>query len=465
MSGNYQSRVFTFINSRTNQLKDTCEKGLRHLKVAVVWTGQILLYPLQLLAQTTKIFQTQLPSPPSPRSLIQPAADINIEQALDLVAGAGYPIVISDRGTLAADVVGEDYQLQQFAPSRAISKFDDQNSWNLEHYDPDTEDWEVSSYSPKSRRVTARKPIVRGLSSLLSDRQLVLVTTENEILDILTVSQQQEIRRRIGIDLAIYWHQWHTVKLSDSQSTQQLASADRELLLTDRLSIEQLTIGGNTADLAPPPLLDRLQHWLGKLTAKFQPPAIPNIAPTVPRQLPAASYPFTPQPPQFDRFLDLPQLPPLNESHPWNLEETQILSHPDHRIRNTIAKLQPDWLKQWWNYYREYLYIPAKNAGQIVKQPAEFRLVPLDSGTEKIRSKQASKQQSLIDQSSSELVAKRIDWDLEHHPDWIEAESETIGYNQSPIAQFLAWLDRLFLKLENWLIKIWLIIINDPAQS
>ena len=97
MPENYQSRVFTFVRKRTNQLKDTCTQGLRHLKVAVVWSGQILLYPIHLLAQTTKIFQSQLPSPPQ-QSVLPPVAEIEIEAALELIVEAGYPIVLAVSG-------------------------------------------------------------------------------------------------------------------------------------------------------------------------------------------------------------------------------------------------------------------------------------------------------------------------------------------------------------------------------
>ena len=98
MSDPYQSRIFTFIGNQANQLKNTCAQGFRHLKVAVVWGGQILLYPFQLLAQTT-IFQPQIASPPSRSTLPQPTPDINIEQALDLIAATGYQIELAHRNT------------------------------------------------------------------------------------------------------------------------------------------------------------------------------------------------------------------------------------------------------------------------------------------------------------------------------------------------------------------------------
>ena len=499
MSG-YQSRVFTFISNRTNQLKDTCTKGLRHLKVAVVWSGQILLYPLQLLAQATKIFPAQLPPPPQQRSLPSPppVPDINIEQALKLIAGAGYSIVRAP-APLTVD-------------RWAII---DENLWNIEHSHPD-DNW-IDGRMPQreigdtSEQMTSRKPIIRGLSSLLIDRQLVLVTTENEILDILTSSQQHEIRRRIGTDIARIWYQWQTDKLaSHSQQlcAEQLLRFDRDLSLNSSRTNEQLPrITQSDRDLPSPRLFDPVgeklrqwwHDWLKNLTAK-SPQTSDSVKPTLrervesERQLPSNRYPFNIQPPKIEQFLELPQLPPIRESNPSSIA-AQPSSTQEHPIQATIAKLQPDWLKQWLNYYRDYLYIPSKNASQLVKQPAEFKLTPLgesqiistgsrseiiidapfaqrSAGREtrrervpkSIELKQTLDRQNLIDLESSQL-SQTIHSDLEYQPDWIEVDSELIGYNLSAIDKLLAWLDRLMLQIENWLVSIWDLITNHPARN
>jgi hypothetical protein len=484
MSGTYQSRVFTFISKRTNRLKDTCAQGFRQIRVAVIWSSQILLYPIQLLAQKTKIFQHQIPQTPQQRSFIQPVSDINIEHALDLVLEAGYPIVIAERGSLTVEA-------DRFSVGDAIAKANAplprtrnlvsmtkgsipiyEDTSNLGHYDPDTEDWEVASYSPRrSSPVVAKKPTVRGISSLLIDRQLVLVTTANELLDILTISQQKEIRRRIGIDLAIDWHQWHTGELIDNSGHQQL-SANRDLFLTDETSMQQLAIADSEENISSssPTLFERWDNWLQsfKLKAPDEPlPISPEIEPKFLHQLSPADYSFTPQPPRIDRYLDLPQLPPVDE-------ELETFSS-DSLILDTISKLQPDWLKQWLNYYRDYIYIPSNEDSQIVHQPEKFQLIAIESNSEKKR----SKQDLILINSSSDIVGGASPWEnrasnnssfqvepaSEYFQDWIDADSELIGYSKSPLARFLAWLDRLILYIENWLIKIWNIITNKSAPS
>jgi hypothetical protein len=479
MSGNYQSRVFTFISKRTNRLKDTCAQGFRHIKVAVVWSGQALLYPFHLLAQTTKIFQPQLETP-AQKPVLPPVSDINIEQALELVVDAGYPIEITDRpGSLVVTDRSKNLPQRVSTSRNALVVSDD--SSNLGFYDPDTDDWEVASYSPRrSQQVVTKKPVIQGLSSLLVDRQLVLITTENEILDILTSSQQQEIRRRIGIDLAVEWYQWSTGEVLDRHSSEQLA--------LDKAAAAQLAIA-SSEDQPTPNLLDRWQNWLKNLTTKSESAIVPSSDFTTEqidrskqttsnsqRQIAPASYTFNPQPPSInslpetlrERFLDLPQLPPIHES------ESLVIQ--DNSIQQTFTKLQPEWLKQWWNYYREYLSIPTTGfdefeSSQLIHQPEEFQLTRLDQpidGIERVTSSDRSSEITINQhqpQQHSGKLDRKVFQNVEFDPDWIETAAEQVGYSRSPIIQLLEWIDRLFLQIENWVINIWEKMTNSSNQS
>jgi hypothetical protein len=455
MSGNYQSRVFTFINRSTDRLKDSCAKGLRHLKVAVVWSGQILLSPLHWLAQATKIFQPQLP-PPRQQPILahQPASDINIEQALELVKVAGYPIEITQNGT---SMLVELSEIEITQPKSSLIVERSATAPTLSHPTTGIITIEVPHEITYTRvhQVTAPKRTIRGLSSLLSDRQLVLVTNENEILDILTLAQQQEIRRRIGLDIALAWHQWQTSKLAGSSTTK--LSGSKRVSLTGEHNFER--------ELPPPNLFDRLTDWFKK---EPKPPTPPRIQledirssnQQSPGQLPPAHYSFTPQPPHFDRLLDLPQLPPIKDENSSNV--------PDNTIGRIVTKFQPKWFDRLWKYYQDYVYIPAPTDSTIVYQPTqEFELIPLDPKPSQIVSNQRDRTELYSDrpettrqiQDSAELTKKH--WqNLEYQPDWIEAISEEIGYSQTPLARFLAWLDRIVLAIENWLIELWNKIIN-----
>jgi hypothetical protein len=497
MSDLYQSRVFTFIGNQANQLKNTCAQGLRHLKVAVVWGSQILLYPFQLLAQTT-IFQPQIASPPSRSTLPQPTPDLNIEQALDLIAATGHQIEPAHKTPLAID----DWS------------YIDENLWNTSHGNTAIKSQEISYTPRKSDRVTRSKPIIRGLSSLLVDRQLVLVTIDNELLDILTISQQQEIRRRIGIDLATTWQQWHSYNLSGDDSDRKLLGkkqlllnsennlerqtppknlfdrftdwlqqntqpqpqpasiqadlahqfTDRgQLLLTGENNLEACASSCDDRQISPHPnLFDRLNNWLQQNTQSPSTATSISLASvdangskSIDRRSPSQDR-FTPPPPSLENFLELPQLPPIHEPQPIPIQ--------NNLVREIVTKLQSNWFKKLWNYYRDYLHIPSSNSNEIIHQPSEFELIPIEPKADRITSTKSPKQQPPSGQNSVKLSAKFYR-DLEHNPDWIEAESELIGYNRSLLARCLAWLDRIVLSIENWLITIWNKITNRSSPN
>ena len=160
-----------------------------------------------------------------------------------------------------------------------------------------------------------------------------------------------------------------------------------------------------------------------------------------PQLLPSV-FPFSPQSPKFQRYLDLPQLPPIIEPN-LSTQSTSI-------VATIITKLQPDWLRRWWNYYREYISIPDDDETSIVHQPGEFKLTPIPPTP----SHTLPKQQPQLEQTTSIYFNKKSNQNLEYHPDWIDAEAEEMGYSQSLIARLFAWLDRQIFRLENWIIEI-----------
>ena len=52
------------------------------------------------------------------------------------------------------------------------------------------------------------------MASLLATRHLVLVTTQNQLLDILTLAQQQHLQQRIALELADYWRYQRLMQLA-----------------------------------------------------------------------------------------------------------------------------------------------------------------------------------------------------------------------------------------------------------
>ena len=475
----YQSRVFTFVNKRANQVKDSCVKGLRHLKVAVVWGGQILLSPLQWLARLTNILQPQLPPPPQrPILTSQPVSDINIEQALELVEVAGYSVEIAQDSAVAFDCYrsnaietnshqpgglvapAQEWQAIRAVAENSVSTVDPSVAKPILWYRANVSNTVKSDHNDNDSRIAPPKQIIRGLGSLLSDRQLVLVTTENELLDILSIAQQQEIRRRIGLDIAIAWHQWQTFKSTDDPDRKLSGTNRRSLTTTDRPEQSQLPSQN---------LFDRLKDWFSPKkqpqSSLIQTENILSNQHQSPQQLAPSRYSFTPQPPQVDRFLDLPQLPPIKAEERARAR--------DDKLSEIITKIQPNWFKNLWSYYQDYVRIPPPTDNSLVYQPTqEFELIPLDPKPSQVIDDRADLTEIFegLPRSQRTLkatnnLAKTVDRQVEYRPDWIEAISEEIGYSESLFSKILAWLDRIFLAIENWAISLWNKIVNSRSAN
>jgi hypothetical protein len=398
MSGTYHSRVFSFIHSQTNKLKDSCAQGWRHFKVAVVWTGQMLVYPFYRLAETTKLFIPQTPKTSSPRlAAPQPPADITIEAALELVAIEGYPVQIGNKAVPIVDdwsSIDEDLWDTSLAPL-AIKE-------------------QSIGYLSTPPSPTPPRRVIHGLGSLLANRNLVLVTTENEILDVLTRQQKRDLQMRVSKELATKLLAGENTKFP--ALTPQPPHIDREL--------------------PPLPRPRSAQTWWHKLLNQPMSPSL-GLVGTLPRQPILESAPIEQNP---QSISDVPDS--LVRESPGISDFSQII--PD----NPRSKGITSWAKQLWEYYREYIHI------DLPQEVVEKSLTPID------RSELGILHQANSPTDIEALSSTKSTFGVEYQPDWIETEVTDLGYARSPVARLLTWLDQVMLKIENWTIKIWHAILD-----
>ncbi|MBD1837560.1 hypothetical protein [Coleofasciculus sp. FACHB-501] len=257
-NGRYKSKLFSFLSRKSRRLKDESDRAVRNLKVAAVWGAQILLYPVYLLAQTSQLAGRQLQqatqekfpqlhsgkkdrtkrpnSPPTP-----PPTDAPIQEVLRAIAGqeesefllnpsANSVAASSNPGFFnqvadAINRVSTTYFGFKFFNHNAASGSSPSSSSNLILRPlnlPETV--VVQTLQPKAAAGTSsgkslaaalqNQIVVRGVATQLATRSVVLVTTENQILDILTPEQQQTLQQRIRWELANYWRQWRLAQAS-----------------------------------------------------------------------------------------------------------------------------------------------------------------------------------------------------------------------------------------------------------
>ena len=172
-AGRYRSKLLNFCSRQTRRLIDNSDRALRHIRVGASWGAQILLYPAYVIFQTARLATKQLQQAVqrTTDSAAQqlPAADTPIQRVLETA------VALSPSGDLMAQEI-------------TIS----------ENFHPEI--------AAKSYAEIDQKPAIQGLATILETGTLVLVTTQNEILDILTEQQRQIIYKKISLEVSDYLH-------------------------------------------------------------------------------------------------------------------------------------------------------------------------------------------------------------------------------------------------------------------
>jgi hypothetical protein len=183
--GRYQSRLFNFVNQQSRRFKEKYSRSFRHLQVATKWSLEALLYPVYLLIQkAVESVGNQLQTAETPNRL---------------------------------QLQGQDPDFQAEPPTSDI---------------PIQRVLKAVENLPSASTLQRNMEVVQGIAAQLENRNLVLVSTKNEIFDILTPQQQIKLEDRIIREVANYWRYWRIVSVKNK--TQLLGEIDR--LLTNLTS-------------------------------------------------------------------------------------------------------------------------------------------------------------------------------------------------------------------------------------
>ncbi len=250
----YKSRLFNLINRQSLHLRDRWDRTAQNLRVAAEWGVQILLYPVYLLVQTGRIAghqlqqtfeQAQLPVSTAKSEDRQqpPTADKPIEQVLKAVESGLLAPYSRKSSTVDANLRSSDVSLglpsegllpslkewmtriwqQALAPVQKRDKEDKGDkgdkegeekrflSINLRQPLDTLPQKTVAQSSTGLKQATEISKenclVIQGVATLLETRTLVLVTRDNQILDILSQQQQQKLQQCISWEVAEYWNE------------------------------------------------------------------------------------------------------------------------------------------------------------------------------------------------------------------------------------------------------------------
>jgi hypothetical protein len=139
----YRSKLFSFLNRQYIKFKDGGIKTLRSLKITLTWSTQILLYPIYLFVQTGRLLERQLTQ--RIKSLQLPS------------------------------------QSENTLPSAIEATLTDIQDWFPEE--------------------------IKAIATEREEHKLILVESDQTLLDILNEQQQKELNKIIVNNLASYWRQ------------------------------------------------------------------------------------------------------------------------------------------------------------------------------------------------------------------------------------------------------------------
>ena len=223
----YKSRLFNFVNRRSLQFRDRLGETFRPLKVAAEWGAQLLISPLHWIFQprnwTGEVLGTASSNqalPPAETYLSDPPVDQPLEKILTAIEPwFELPDASALTGTL------HDLKPENLPRKKEIvlsSQFFQQIQQQLESpTQPENLALPpaIAPQNPNPRPLgnlvsqiknifsPTKDLVIRGISCVIENRQLVLTTADNEILDVLSLEQQTLLKQSIRAEMANYWYE------------------------------------------------------------------------------------------------------------------------------------------------------------------------------------------------------------------------------------------------------------------
>jgi len=229
--GPYQSRLLNLLVPQYRRLVEKGERAIRQMKVAVSWAAQVVIYPVYLLLQTTRLAFRQLGQAVKAQlpQLREEAPDVDrpIQEVLLAVLPEVGELV------LTPDVVG----LQ--SPKPNVPQHWDLIVNNTPLVSPKQQEkadrLPEATPRPADPRGGYKGQVIRGVATELTSKNLILVTADNQELDIFTQQQQKELQQLIIWQLAKYRRHLRQLATGKRPPTWGKLAASKTTLLPIRL--------------------------------------------------------------------------------------------------------------------------------------------------------------------------------------------------------------------------------------
>jgi hypothetical protein len=398
-TGPYQSRLLNQLTQQYRRLRDDLQQTWRKNTIAVVWGVQILLYPLYVATQGTRVLGRHLRQtvrrvlPPAPA--VPPSVDTPLQTTLRSLPSLDIPAVWDEPVEVTVPPPPPDPPLTW---RRAIAA------------------WFTPSHRPAPPRSNGRLCLqtqqgiqpIQGIACQIERRTLVLVGHQGQLFDTLTPEQQTHLQQRMVAAIATYYR-------------------DRRLAIPPPPRSLPLPM---TDDRVLPPMrwINQAIAWMqtGPVATQanlFQEAQLPAPAPPSPKM----RSPWQILTPQWLPTLGtlVPYRPPAKAANPMSDWEPDQVS---------LIAVGPGWLQP---------YDPPAT------QMAVNELSPSDltGPAEEPPSDPTSPGLTPAPQPSSTLDPG--------DPGWVETQALVVGYVKHPLEQVLEWLDISMVWLETRATSLW----------
>ncbi|MBO0348150.1 hypothetical protein J0895_03340 [Phormidium pseudopriestleyi FRX01] len=300
-SGRYQSKLFNFLQAGSRKLATQLEKAGQQIRWIAQTGGHYLLIPVYAVYQATRFVGKQLagtgnPSESSAKTLgtaddrasETPEGDRPIARVLsgvELVAVAAatadaeesWQVLVTEEDNspqpqevlaLTSGRIGLRERVLNWIPGKILARFGVKGDRPGTLVPVASMEQSLTVATPASAIATSR-PVIQGIATLLETRSLVLISDRNQILDILTPVQQQQLQARIDGELAAAEYNFEPKSLSSKESVSVLTGSQpqKQLPPVKRLRRLRQLIAG----VQPVPLGNLFDRSLAKVGDLWQP--------------------------------------------------------------------------------------------------------------------------------------------------------------------------------------------------
>jgi hypothetical protein len=222
-AGPYRSHLLNALRRSSQHLAQQCQQQMRHLQVQAIWGLQSSFYPLYRLFHRRAWPQGQGLASKSWQRLQQwtdkddlaaqklPAADQPIQKLLQAIKVNTHKIQTFPK---ALAVHPPEITIKPLAPQRGWKKWrhalqDVWQDWQTTLVWPDIVQRLIprTLLTPLMLPVTPTPLLIQGVAVELQTQELVLVSQDNQVLNLLSPSQQQQLQQHLTWELTEYCRQ------------------------------------------------------------------------------------------------------------------------------------------------------------------------------------------------------------------------------------------------------------------